>query len=283
LFSFHASPAMNKVITSIQNPLIKQLLVLQEKSRERRKSNLMVIEGTREISLAMKAGFRLTALLHCPSLLLQQQFHELYPQDRVPCEVTEISVEVFNRLAYRKDNGGVIACASYGPKSLDGLILPESPLILVLESVEKPGNLGAILRTADAAAISAIILCDPLTDLYNPNTIRASLGTIFTNQVVMASTDETVTRLQEKGISTFAAALTGNTWYHEANFTTPSAIVMGSEAFGLSEKWLSAADACIKIPMNGKVDSLNVSTSAAILVFEAMRQRRFTCTSHLPA
>src|SRR5665648_236137 len=151
---------MNKVITSVQNPLIKHLLLLQEKSRERRKANLMVIEGTREISLAMKAGFRLTSLLHCPDLLPQPQFHELYPPDQVPCDVTEISVEVFNRLAYRKDAGGVIACAPSEPKRLDGLILPEYPLILVLESVEKPGNLGAILRTADAAAVSAIILCD---------------------------------------------------------------------------------------------------------------------------
>ncbi|MBE0647055.1 MAG: RNA methyltransferase [Bacteroidales bacterium] len=274
---------MNKVITSLQNPLIKQLLLLQEKSRERRKSNLMVVEGIREISLALNAGFQLNCLLHCPDLLPQDQFHELFPSDQVSCEVIEISVDVFNRLAYRKDNGGVIASARSEPKELSGLILPEFPLILVLESVEKPGNLGAILRTADAAGISAIILCDPLTDLYNPNTIRASLGTIFTNQVALSSTDDTISWLQEKGISTFAAALTGNTGYHEANFILPSAIVMGSEAFGLSEKWLSAAGTCIKIPMNGKVDSLNVSTSAAILVFEAMRQRGFTCTSHLPA
>jgi len=274
---------MNKLITSIQNPLIKQLLSLHEKSRERKKANLMVIEGTREISLAIKAGYRFTALLHCPDLLPKAQFHELYPSDQISCEVTEISIDVFNRLAYRKDNGGVIACSEAQPKSLSNLSLPDSPLILVLESVEKPGNLGAILRTADAAGISAIILCDPQTDLFNPNTIRASLGTIFTNQMAMASTTDTIIWLQEKGIQLVAAALTGTTWYHEADFTPPSAIIMGSEAFGLSERWLSAADTCIKIPMNGTVDSLNVSTSAAILVFEAMRQRGFTCTSRLPA
>lgn len=270
---------MNKSITSVQNPLIKQLLLLQEKSRERRKTNLMVIEGTREILLAMQAGNLLTSFLFCPDIVSQAQFQNLFPKNLISCEVTEISREVFSRIAYRKESGGVIACAKSEQKSLEHLILPAFPFILVLESVEKPGNLGAILRTADAAGISAIIVCDPSTDLFNPNTIRASLGTIFTNQVATASTEETITWLREKGISTFAAALSGNTWYHEADFTLPSAIIMGSEARGLSEKWLSSADTCIKIPMNGEVDSLNVSTSAAILLFEAMRQRGFTYIS----
>ncbi|MBL7139146.1 MAG: RNA methyltransferase [Bacteroidales bacterium] len=274
---------MNKVITSLQNPLIKQLLLLREKSRERRKTSLTVIEGTREISLAMKAGYRLTTLLYCSSILPLQQFLELFPQEQISCTVTEISVEVFNRLAYRKDSGGVIACAKTAPKGLSDLLMPEQPVVLVLESVEKPGNLGAILRTADAAGISAIILCDPQTDLFHPNTIRASLGTLFTTQVVSASSTDTIAWLKEKGIRMFAAALTGNTWYHEVDFTVPVAIIMGSEAFGLSETWLSAVDARIKIPMQGKVDSLNVSSSAAILVFEAMRQRGFICTSRVPA
>ena len=274
---------MNKVITSLKNPLIKQLLLLQEKPRERRKNNLMVIEGIREISLAMKAGYRLTTLLHCSQILALNRFGEVFPQKQTSCEVTEISIEVFNRLAYRKDNGGVIACAWTEPKGLSDIRLPERPVILILESVEKPGNLGAILRTADAAGISAIILCDPQTDLFNPNIVRASLGTLFTNQVVAASSIDTIAWLKEKGMKIVAAALTGDTWYHEVDFTVPAAIVMGSEAFGLSETWLSAADTCIKIPMQGKIDSLNVSTSAAILVFEAMRQRGFTCTSHVPA
>jgi len=242
----------------------------------------MVIEGSREISLAIKAGYRLTSLLHCASILPRELFNKLFPQEQIPCEVTEISTGVFNRLAYRKDNGGLIACAKTELKGLSNLLMPESPMILVLESVEKPGNLGAILRTADAAGISAIILCDPQTDIFNPNTIRARLGTLFTNQVVTASSADTIAWLQENRINTFAAALTGNIWYHEADFTVPAAIVMGSEAFGLSETWLSSTDVCIKIPMRGTVDSLNVSTSAAILIFEAMRQRGFTCTSHLP-
>ncbi|MFH1937799.1 MAG: RNA methyltransferase, partial [Bacteroidota bacterium] len=204
-------------------------------------------------------------------------------QEQTSCEVIEISVEVFNRLSYRKNNGGVIACAQTKSTGFSDLLMPECPVVLVLESVEKPGNLGAILRTADAACISAIIVCDPQTDLFNPNTIRASLGTLFTNQVVTASTMDTMAWLKEKGMKIFAAARTGNTYYHEVDFTVPAAIILGSEAFGLSETWLSAADTCIKIPMQGKVDSLNVSTSAAILIFEAVRQRGFICTSRVQA
>lgn len=274
---------MNKLITSLQNPLIRQLLLLQEKSRERRKTNLFVIEGIREITLALKAGYRVTEMLLCTEILPFVEFKHLFPVNELSCGVIEISTEVFNRLAYRNDNGGVIACAESRPGRLADLDLPQNPLILVMESVEKPGNLGAILRTADAAALSAIIVCDPLTDLFNPNTIRSSLGTIFTNQVATASSGETISWLREQGIATFAAALTGQTWYHEADFRKPSAIVMGSEASGLSALWLAKAETCIKIPMSGKVDSLNVSTSAAILVFEAMRQRGFTCTSRPPA
>jgi len=279
LFSNQYVQEMTKIITSIQNPLVKRLMLLQEKPRERRKANLMVIEGMREVFLAVQAGNQLTSLLFCPEILPPAQLQELFLPAMLSCEVTEISREVFNRLAYRKENGGIIACASTDEKSLSQLVLPSFPLILLLESVEKPGNLGAIFRTADAAGISAIIVCDPSTDLFNPNTIRASLGTVFTNQIAIASSEETIPWLREQGISSFAAALKGEVWYHEADFTLPSAIIMGSEAHGLSDPWLSSADTCIKIPMNGKVDSLNVSTSAAILIFEAMRQRGFTYIS----
>jgi TrmH family RNA methyltransferase len=158
---------------------------------------------------------------------------------------------------------------------LSSLQLPDNPLILVLESVEKPGNLGAIFRTADAAGVSAIIVCDAQTDLYNPNTIRASVGTLFTTQIAMASAEETLRWLQENRIKSFAAALPGQRFYHEADFTAPCAIVMGSEATGLTKSWFSGDSEIIQIPMRGKADSLNVSVSAAILVFEAMRQRQF--------
>lgn len=270
---------MQKVITSLQNPLVRQILQLQERSRERKREQLMVIEGVREIILAMKAGYPLTVLFHCETILPDADFFRLFPQNQLPCDVVRITSEVFNRLAYRKDNGGVIACARAVSRGLSDLDLPAPPLILVLDSVEKPGNLGAIIRTADAGGVSAVICCDPLTDLFNPNTIRASLGALFTRQVVAASSSEAVAWLKGNGVRIFAAALTGAVCHHEADLKGPVALILGSEAFGLSDTWLSAADQCIRIPMQGYVDSLNVSASAAILVFEAMRQRGFTCTS----
>ena len=264
---------MNKVITSVQNPLIKKILTLREKPRERRREGQIIIEGIREISQAVSAGFTLTTLLYCPEIVPDESAIPGLPDPKISFEVIEISREVFNRLAYREDSGGLIACAKPLEKTLASLDLPENPLLLILESIEKPGNLGAILRTADAAGISAVIICDSQTDLYNPNTIRASLGTIFTNQVVVASTTETISWLQENNITGFATSLSGKSLYHEVDFTRPAAIIMGSEAAGLSDSWMANTEVLIKIPMRGKVDSLNVSTSAAIVIFEAMRQR----------
>jgi len=266
---------MKKVISSIQNPLIKKILTLREKPRERRREGQIVIEGVREITLAAHACFTLLTLLHCPDILPEENVTQLISDTRVSCDIIEISREVYNRLAYRKDSGGLIACARPVKKTLTDLKLPTNPLLLVLETVEKPGNLGAILRTADAACLSAVIICDTQTDLYNPNTIRASLGAIFTNQIVVASSTETISWLQESKIAGFATALSGKSWYHEVDFSLPAAIIMGSEATGLSDQWLTSAEVLIKIPMLGKVDSLNVSTSAAIVIFEAMRQRGF--------
>ena len=266
---------MKKVITSLQNPTIKQILALREKPRERKREGQIIIEGVREISQALSAGFSLTTFLYCPELVSDESALSNLADLKDSCEVIEISKTVFNRLAYRKDSGGQIACAKPLEKTLASLELPENPLLLVLESVEKPGNLGAILRTADAAGISAVIICDPQTDLYNPNTIRASLGAIFTNQVVVASSTETISWLKEKKIAGFAAALSGKTWYHEVDFSQPAAIIMGSEAAGLSDEWLASTNVQLKIPMLGNIDSLNVSTSAAVVIFEAMRQRGF--------
>ena len=149
------------------------------------------------------------------------------------------------------------------------------PLILVLEAVEKPGNLGAVLRTADAAKVDAVIICDPLSDLYNPNTIRSSIGCIFTNQVVSCNSSEAIAWLREMNIPTYAAELTATDFYHETDLSGPIALIMGTEATGLSRLWLDGAEHRIKIPMLGRIDSLNVSISAAVLVFEAMRQRGF--------
>jgi len=159
--------------------------------------------------------------------------------------------------------------------SLDTLQLPEKPFIIVLESVEKPGNLGAILRTADAAGVDAIIVCDPQTDFYNPNVIRSSIGCIFTKQVIACGSKEALQWMKQKDIRIFATDLAASEWYHETDFTQPSAIVMGTEADGLTNFWLRNADSRIKIPMRGYIDSLNVSVSTAVITFEAMRQRKF--------
>ena len=271
---------MSKIISSTQNPLIKNILLLEEKARERKLQNLIVIEGFREIRLALLSGFTITTLIYCKELINNKELNNLVSHAISSFEMAEIPVEVYNRLAYRKDTGGVIALAN--PKRLlfRDIKLSSNPLLLILESIEKPGNLGAILRTADAANLDAVIICDPQTDIYNPNSIRSSLGCIFTMPVVTSTTEHTILWLRSNKIEMFATALTATHFYHENDFRHASAIIMGSEATGLSQKWLDETDHLVKIPMNGKIDSMNVSASAAIVVFEALRQRNFTQTKN---
>jgi TrmH family RNA methyltransferase len=158
---------------------------------------------------------------------------------------------------------------------LNQLRLSKNPLLLILESVEKPGNLGAVLRTADAAGVDAVIICDPHTDFYNPNVIRSSVGCVFTNQIASATSEETINWLKENNIKIFSTYLKASAPYHETDFTKPCAIILGTEATGLSDLWVKKSDATIIIPMQGKIDSMNVSTAAAVVVFEARRQRGF--------
>jgi len=263
---------MIEKITSTQNPKIKNILKLQQKSSERKKQNLVVIEGLREIGLALKSGMKLKSILFCSDIL---SFEEIESTLNFKEDYFEISADVYNKLAYRSSTEGVIALAEPNYLSFDDLKLRENPLVIVLESVEKPGNLGAILRTADAAKVDAVIISDPLTDIYNPNVIRSSVGCVFTTQIVSCTSDEAINWLRENKIKSHAAALTATENYHEVDFTGSVAIVMGTEADGLTEKWLKNTDKQIIIPMSGEIDSLNVSTSTAILVFEAMRQRNF--------
>jgi len=265
---------MQKIITSLQNPAVKNVMLLIEKPRARREQNRIMIEGLREVRLAIAGGFAITDLF-CSAELLAEDDLALLLQDVGGMEPTRVSREVFNRMAYREDSGGVIALAEPKKPELGDLSSGGSPLFLVLESVEKPGNLGALLRTADAAGLDGVIICDPQTDIYNPNAIRSSIGCIFTMSVVTTTSGDAIAWLKGKGISVFGTALTASRFYHQADFTGPSAIVMGSEANGLSETWLKAADELILIPMRGKVDSMNVSASAAVVIFEAMRQRDF--------
>ena len=259
-------------ITSTRNSRIGDLLELKEKSRARRAQGLFVVEGLREITLALSSGHTIDTLFVCENLGGFEQFKATYD---LPKHLYTVTPNVFAKMAYRENSDGLLAIIPSRNLKLEDVRLSENPFVIVLESVEKPGNLGAILRTADAAKVDAVVICDPLTDLYNPNIIRSSIGCVFSQQVVVCSSQEVLQWLRSKGIKAFAAELQAAQWYHETDFTQASAIIMGTEAEGLTDFWLQASDARIKIPMRGKIDSLNVSVSTAILTFEAMRQRRF--------
>jgi len=257
-----------EIITSAQNPRIKRLLLLQQKSSERRKENLFVVEGQRELQHCIEGGMRVESIFHCPEI------SGLAP-GAWPCrEEIMVSRTLYERIAYRGSTEGVVALVEPKPLKLDDLRLAQAPLIVVLESVEKPGNLGAVLRSADAAGADAVVVCDPLTDLYNPNLIRSSIGAIFSVPCVACSSEECITYLQKRGIRILTAQLQDSHLYYHTNMKCGTAIVMGTESTGLSDQWRRAADAHIRIPMLGQLDSLNVSVSAAILLFEAVRQRQ---------
>jgi TrmH family RNA methyltransferase len=235
--------------------------------------NLFVIEGYREIIRAMASGIEIKELYVCQELDRIGRSQDLMLQD-IRMQVIEVGKNAFARIAYREGSDGLIALAVPRNLGLPELKLSREPLILILESVEKPGNLGAIMRTADAADIDAVIVCDPLTDIYNPNAIRSGVGCIFTRQVVTCTSTEALDWLHNQKFHIFAAALSEKALvYHQIDYHGPTAIVMGTEATGLSREWLDKADAQIIIPMKGIADSLNVSTSAAVIVFEAVRQR----------
>lgn len=262
---------MHFTITSTQNPKIKNLIAL-EKPRERRMQGLFVVEGRKEISLALEAGYKIGNLFFCEELITREELESLHPSDKL---VIPVSREVFDRIAIRENSGGVLAVGEQKVHRLDSIRLSKNPLLLVVESVEKPGNLGAILRTADAAALDAVIICDPKTDFYNPNVIRSSVGCLFTNQVASATSEETLTWLERNGIVPYSTYLKASRAYHTVDFTRPSAIVMGTEATGISDTWITEKQNPIIIPMRGKIDSMNVSTAAAVVIFEACRQRGF--------
>jgi len=262
---------MHFLITSTQNPKIKSLLSL-EKPRERRKQQLFIVEGVKEVRMALEAGYRIGNIFYCEEILNKSESADLLSNDKL---LIPVSKEVFDKIAIRETTGGILAVAEQKPHRLEEIRLSKNPLILVLEAVEKPGNLGAILRTADAAGVDAVIICDPQTDFYNPNVIRSSVGCIFTTQIASATSEETIAWLTKHSIKIFCTYLKASTPYHKTDFTQPAAIVMGTEATGLSESWVKNSTANIIIPMLGKIDSMNVSNAAAVVVFEAMRQRGF--------
>jgi len=257
------------VITSAQNPKIKSLLAL-EKPRERRRQQLFVIEGKKEIAMALDAGYRIGSIFYCEELISEKELQALNLSGQF---LIRVSKPVFDKIAVRENSGGVIAVAEMKTHRLDELKLSANALLLVVERIEKPGNLGAILRTADAAGVDAVISCDPQTDFYNPNVIRSSLGCVFVKQTASATSEETIKWLKDNRIRIYCTSLGASKPYTEVDFTKASAIVMGAEATGLSEIWTKNADANIIFPMHGRIDSMNVSVATAIVVFEARRQR----------
>lgn len=256
---------MTEYLTSSANPKFKRLIALLQKSSERRESALFTVEGVREISHCIEAGYKPDCIFFCPDIVSE----ETLPQ----CRHFALSAGLYAKAAYREGTEGAIGVFQAIEHPLSSLHLKDNPLIAVLESVEKPGNLGAVLRTCDAAGADALVICDPRTDLYNPNLIRASIGAVFTVPTAVCTTAQAITFLKSKGIRILTAQLQDSSLYYECPMTKGTAIVMGTEATGLSDKWRQAADAHIRIPMLGKLDSLNVSVSAAILLYEAVRQR----------
>ncbi|WP_026914842.1 TrmH family RNA methyltransferase [Christiangramia portivictoriae] len=268
---------MLKKITSLQNREIKWLLQLQEKSRSRKKEKAFLVEGLREIELAVNHHFELLHIYYVPEKIDFQEVLELAKKgDQHTEQMTELSQEVYEKVAYRGSTEGVIAVFRTRENELEDLNFNSaSPLILIAEAPEKPGNIGAILRTADAAGVDAVIIANPKTDLYNPNIIRSSVGCVFTNNIATGETSEIIEFLRNKNIHIYAAILQEAKAYHEVNFKGPAAIVVGTEATGLSESWRENSLQNIIIPMQGAIDSMNVSVAAGILIFEARRQRGF--------
>lgn len=259
---------MENYLSSTQNPRIKKLLALQQKSSLRRETGLFVVEGRREIRQCIDAGFEIDTLY-----VRARESEAIAPEDMSTENILFVSPHVYERIAYRESTEGVIAVVRTRNRTLDELSFKDNPLLIVLERVEKPGNLGAIMRSADAVGADAVIVCDPLTDLHNPNLIRASLGAVFSVPCVACTSEECIRYLKENHIRILTAQLQDSRLYYDTDMTCPTAIVMGTESTGLTTSWREAADAHIRIPMNGKLDSLNVSVSAAVLLYEAVRQR----------
>ncbi|PHS52395.1 MAG: rRNA methyltransferase [Lutibacter sp.] len=265
---------MRKEITSTQNTYIKELVQLKDKSRLRKKTQTFLIEGLREISLAILGEYRIETILVNTSIISEVVLQDLLNKASSTIEVIEISKDVYKKLALRESTEGILAVANTKNLSLNNLKFKnKNPLILVAEAPEKPGNIGALLRTADAAGIDAVLIANPKTDIYNPNIIRSSIGSVFTTAIAEGTTSEIITFLKENKITIYGAALTASVEYQTIDYTRASAIVVGTEATGLSNEWLQNTAQNIIIPMQGAIDSMNVSVSAAILIFEAVRQR----------
>lgn len=258
-------------ITSLQNPKVKHLIALRDR-RERDSSGEFLIEGYRELLRAVDAGWRMTQLFFCPELFLGVNEQALIDRiERYGAQLFRCTKQVFEKLSYRDRPDGLVAVSTQKTTPLNQL---KQEFLLVAEAIEKPGNLGTILRTADAVGVDGLILADKCTDLFNPNVVRASVGTLFSVPIADATGDEAIQWLKSNNIKILAATPHATEDYTDVDLTVPLAIVLGTEQLGLSQKWMEQADLQVKIPMLGIADSLNVSTASSILMYEALRQRR---------
>lgn len=256
-------------ITSLQNPRVKQIVKLRDDKKERQREGLMLVEGYDEISLALEAGHLPRTIITAPDLA-SARGREV---SNVSAEIVTVSPAVFEKMSYRENPDGWLGIFPIPRVRLDELTLSSSPFVIVTESVEKPGNLGAILRTADAAHVDAVLVCDPRVDAYSPNVVRASRGTVFTVPIVETKSTEALNYLRKHGIRLLAATPSAEAEYTRQDLRAPLAVAVGTENEGLTEFWMSQADVRVKIPMMGKVNSLNVSIATALIVYEAVRQR----------
>ena len=260
-------------ITSLQNPRIKSVVKLRKHS-VRRKEEKILIEGFREILRSIEGGWPLEEFYYCRDLFLGENEDELLDHAREQgCQLYSCSEEVFRKIAYRDRPDGLIAIAPQGSMGFDDLPDLENPFFLVLSGIEKPGNLGTMLRSADGAGVDAVLLTDTVTDVFNPNAVRASVGTLFTVPLIECTREECLQYLRDQGIPVLATTPDGSKSLYETQLNGPVALVVGSEMLGLPDAWLEAADLRVQLPMLGQADSLNVSTAAGIVLYEVVRQR----------
>lgn len=262
------------IISSLQNPRIKAIVRMRDR-RGRDRSGRFMIEGYRELRRALANGQPLETLYFCSEQFQGDNEEELVQAcERAGATPIRTTPEIFAKIAYRERPEGLLGIGTQIRRGLDAVPpTGPTPLLLVAEAIEKPGNLGTMLRSADAAAVTAVIVCNPCTDLFNPNVVRASLGTLFAVVTAEAETDETIEWLRKRDISIVAATPHADLLYTNSDLTGATAIAMGAEQYGLSRAWLDAADVQVRIPMRGQGDSLNVASASALLLYEALRQR----------
>ncbi|MED5362944.1 MAG: RNA methyltransferase [Bacteroidota bacterium] len=265
-----------KTISSLQNDSIKFITGLIRKASLRKESNVFVVEGKRELQLVVRGGFGIEKLFCCQEIFKYPKIEEWCTQNLGISNMVRVTENVYRKISYRKKTEGIVALVKKKKMGIDSIVFKnKNPLVLVAENIEKPGNIGAMLRTADASKIDCLLIAEPQTDMYNPNVIRSSVGGFFSVPIGVGTNEEVHTFLNQHHITPHAARLEASVSYETIDFTKPSAVVVGAESTGLSKFWLNASKSNIKIPMLGTLDSMNVSVAAGILLFEATRQRNF--------